>query len=651
MEERPLSEHLHYAIANGDLSTVQQLLTKGADANQRFYIDQEVLETANRQSLSSLRQSVNSIKLLKHNSMPGFQGSKSQTVNSENNNEINDVKMHAVNMRKDMHSSTPKNLDELLKNLDDDANNEETALIPTIKTTAPSTENIPDEVNSVSPKNQNDDETAEAIKTNHDDPNEIPKRQSQFKILKIEMKSRSNTEESFLSYSKSQSGSESVLSDLKSRSSTQDNLNSTPECSNLDNSDDTTIKRKSLADLVDERLHDNNEILIERHPSFEIATDSESMATSKENILTDENQNKLIPRLKKKISFRFSRKAKKEEKYLLEPDEEDSYINFGPKARNVDDEQLNENFGGVAFFEAVREGMGMIVQTLLETSNNYQLNLPDDDGFTPVMQAAWHGQVEILQILLNHGANTSLQNATGCTAAHFAAGQGHTECLEILAKDQLVDINCQTKFGATPLILAAKCGYLDTVDLLLDYGADPNIQYRGKQNALLFAAGNGHYECIQSLLRHEVNVNQANVQNVTPLMRATQQGHNECVLLLTEHGADVNIQDTYGRTAAHFAVENGNSTALRILLKAGTDLDLKTKGGNTVQAYAERYQNPKCSELLENHINTLKEQQILNQDMKKEQYSKKKEKKDGQRVSCMKLSCINLFRKRPTECS
>ena len=368
--------------------------------------------------------------------------------------------------------------------------------------------------------------------------------------------------------------------------------------------------RRSIAESIDERLHDDNETLIERSSSLE---KSKTTNANTEEMLAEEKHIKLIPRIKRKISFKWNRKYPKKGEKL---DEEDFYENVSKmKVRNVDDEQLNENYEGIAFFEAVRDGMDMIVQTLLETSNNYQLNTPDEDGFSPVMQAAWHGQKYCLQILLDHGANTLLENATGCTAAHFAAGQGHFECLELLIKDGQINVNAKTKFGATALILAAKGGHQEAVELLLDNGADPNIQYRGNQNALLFAAGNGHYECLQALVSHEVQIDQSNSQKVTPLMRAVQQGHNPCVVLLIDNGAGVDKQDAIGRSAIHFAVEYDNPKALKLLLEAGAHPQLKTKGESTPLAYSERFQNKKCADMLETRIKALKEKLLLEKDV------------------------------------
>lgn len=394
--------------------------------------------------------------------------------------------------------------------------------------------------------------------------------------------------------------------------------------------------RKSIADVIDEKLNDDNETLIERNASIKKTTATDSNVISVDGIC-EEKPKKLLPRIKRKISIKW-RKTKKEEKEGDDVDDDDMLYENMPTAVNVDDEQLNENYEGIAFFDAVRDGMDMIVQTLLETSNNYQLDEPDEDGFTPAMQAAWHGQKDCLQILLDHGANITQANATGCTAAHFAAGQGHLECLKMLIEDGDIDVDTRTKFGATALILAAKGGHTECVEFLLEHKADPNIQYRGNQNSLLFAAGNGHYDCIQALMKWNVHLDQPNSQGVTSLMRAVQQGHITTVVLLIDSGANLDMQDVTGRTAAHFAVEHNNTKALKLLLQAGAIHDKKTKGGSTPLNYAERFQNAKCSELLEQYIKTLKEKGVIEREVELQRV------KEEQTTTCMLFK--NIFRRK-----
>jgi len=619
---RPNSTILHHAIATGDFEKVQTLLKQGVvDADARLQIDDDILETASRKSLTSIRS------YRKHSVATEFI--------MEEENESGDV---VRNVTSGGDPTENNKSSELIneKSSADGVLNAEAVVCPVVEN-----------------EDDNDiDHIMEECQNEAEEENESEQR-NQGEITVIE----APTEPDYLQAEvdlgakikelESQIESERAAVEMRARPAHMERLKDEyddSEDEGIESSPNLNNNRRSLADTIDLKLRDDNEGLFERAPSMRI----KDMTHEAEGGDDETRPKKLIPRIKRKISLKFTKRPKKD---LLEDEDEEgddlTYINL-VKTRNVDDEQLEENFEGVAFFEAVRDGMDMIVQTLLETSDNYQLNMLDENGFTPAMQAAWHGQVECLQILLSHGANLDLRNATGCTAAHFAAGQGHTECLQSIIKEDPEQVDSKTKFGATPLILAAKGGHRECTEVLLDSGADPNIRYRGNQNSLLFAAGNGHYECIEALIEHQVDLDQPNSQRVTPLMRAVQQGHNTCVALLTEKGANIDLQDAIGRTAIHFAVEHNNLKGLKLLLQSGASVEFKTKGGSKPLDYAERFRNTRCAEMLENHINKLKEELDL-KDLEGEspKQQNKVHEKEEKTVTC--LSFKHLFRRRSTK--
>ena len=717
---RPSSTVLHHAIATGDIETLQTLLKQGSvDADTRLQIDEDVLETASRKSLSSLRsyrqQSMTTNDLIVEEESCDTDGmviKKDLTIildqeeddNLSVNDEVDNDNTKSSNIEHEAENTVSNEVryddDEITVSTNKVNENTPTVISPPEENVASpegnpsitgcSTEGFTTEHNvtnhqtedskdspslfysreeeedkdniKVSINYQSRPDTEVTIgdnmnvpttgsKQHQDNKNEVDAIDKIMEECQHEAEEENKEDEQITSTGgylqetplnvvstqehEAASDDEEELVERRVTTRKMERLkDSRPNSSNFNNNNND---RRSLADTIDLKLRDENEGLFERAPSMrvkEMTEDGEGSSTPK----------KLIPRLKRKISLKFTnRKPKKD---VLEDDGDDFedemiYQNL-VKTKNVDDEQLNENFEGVAFFEAVRDGMDMIVTTLLETSDNYQLNMLDENGFTPAMQAAWHGQAECLQILINHGANTDLRNATGCTATHFAAGQGRAECLQLLITDDPEQIDTKTKFGATPLILAAKGGHSECVQILLESGADPNIQYRGNQNALLFAAGNGHYDCLEALIEHGVDLNQPNSQKVTPLMRAVQQGHNTCVALLTDKGAGIDLQDAIGRTALHFAIEHNNPKGLKLLLNTGANLELKTKGGSKAYAYAERFHNTRCAEMLENHINKLREEVEKTREV--ETQKQIVQEKEHNKVSC--LSFKHIFRRR-----
>lgn len=79
----------------------------------------------------------------------------------------------------------------------------------------------------------------------------------------------------------------------------------------------------------------------------------------------------------------------------------------------------------------------------------------------------------------------------GMTALDWAAVKGHVEVVQFLL-DNGADIDCRGSFGDTPLIRAAGNGQLEVVKLLLAAGADVNAKNNGGRTALYDAEGRRH---------------------------------------------------------------------------------------------------------------------------------------------------------------
>jgi 26S proteasome non-ATPase regulatory subunit 10 len=75
-------------------------------------------------------------------------------------------------------------------------------------------------------------------------------------------------------------------------------------------------------------------------------------------------------------------------------------------------------------------------------------------GDTPLHHAASAGHVDILQLLLNHGASVNAVNNDGRTPLHYAASWGHVDILQLLLSHG-ASVNAVDKEGGTPLHDAA----------------------------------------------------------------------------------------------------------------------------------------------------------------------------------------------------
>lgn len=110
-----------------------------------------------------------------------------------------------------------------------------------------------------------------------------------------------------------------------------------------------------------------------------------------------------------------------------------------------------------------------------------QLTPADENA---LMMAALKGEVGIARTLLARGAKV---NKPGWSALHYAATGGNVEMIKLLL-DHGANIEARSPNESTPLMMAARYGSFDGVQLLLRAGADPRAQNQLAMDALDFAA-------------------------------------------------------------------------------------------------------------------------------------------------------------------
>ena len=100
----------------------------------------------------------------------------------------------------------------------------------------------------------------------------------------------------------------------------------------------------------------------------------------------------------------------------------------------------------------------------------------------------------------------------------------------------------------TALWVESTRGHSDVVKLLLDSGAQVNLQHDGS-SSLMVASGNGHSDVVKLLLDSGAQVNSQNKYGSSSLMVASDNGHSDVVKLLLDSGARVDLQDNHGDSA------------------------------------------------------------------------------------------------------
>jgi ankyrin repeat protein len=129
-----------------------------------------------------------------------------------------------------------------------------------------------------------------------------------------------------------------------------------------------------------------------------------------------------------------------------------------------------------------------------------------------------------------------------------------------------------------PIQKAAAYGDTDEIIRLLQAGANINEPDENGNMALHNAAWNGHVETVQVLLNHGADVNavrQAASTNAwTPLHFTAENDQFECARLLLDAGASINAKDQFGQTPLFLALDEMVSpNVAKLLIERGANLE------------------------------------------------------------------------------
>jgi ankyrin repeat protein len=212
-----------------------------------------------------------------------------------------------------------------------------------------------------------------------------------------------------------------------------------------------------------------------------------------------------------------------------------------------------------AFFEAIRKGDATKVSELLK-ENPALIKANFRGTITPVLLAVYAKHPEIAESLI----------ATGIEPNIFeAAATGRVDRVRALLKQNPELIHAWSPDGWTALHL--NFNHLDVARLLIDAGADLNLNSRNKLNAtpLQGAAANNWLELARLYLAHGANVNSRNEGGTSPLHEAAGNGFLEFARLLIENGANVDQKDDDGKTPLTIAIENKHPEIAKLLKDHG----------------------------------------------------------------------------------
>lgn len=178
--------------------------------------------------------------------------------------------------------------------------------------------------------------------------------------------------------------------------------------------------------------------------------------------------------------------------------------------------------------------------------------------------------VEIIREILNEREKNGRLNidATawdGATAIMIAARTGRTDIIQLLLEKKC-NTNIPDRDGHTPLTVAIANGYTDVVDLLVKHDKKSLISHG--VDPLNIAARNGDIVLINKLLEYKVNIQPENKEGLlTAAHAAAECGQAEALKTLIEQKADLESRDSNGDRPLEVAIKNDHINVIQMIIK------------------------------------------------------------------------------------
>ena len=271
--------------------------------------------------------------------------------------------------------------------------------------------------------------------------------------------------------------------------------------------------------------------------------------------------------------------------------------------------QINTSYNNFDdFMKYIQKGDLPVVTLFLQAGAD--ANLTNSDKVTALMVAADNSYPEICKILLDQGANVNAHDAEDRTALEIATLRGQSDIVKMLL-DKGADANSKNK-GIPVLVTAFKQGKADVAKLLIDKGADINVKVSDNDTLLTLAVASHQLEPVKLLLKNAVNVNAKVGKNKeTALTRAASQADYDILKELLNAGAEVNVNPTDGNTALINSVIKGNSNNTDLLIQYGANVNSKIEGRESILSYAISHNLTPIVRTLINHNVSVSQEDLI----------------------------------------
>jgi ankyrin repeat protein len=187
------------------------------------------------------------------------------------------------------------------------------------------------------------------------------------------------------------------------------------------------------------------------------------------------------------------------------------------------------------------------------------------------MICAMQGQTNMMQDLLDHDSSLVDKRSTdGFTALEYAIARNYIDMVRILLKHG-ADVNLKGggRRGQTPLFMATCENHIGMVEILLAHGANPLEEDDCGETALTGSVWGQSIESFEMIIAAGGDMNQQNAKRVTVLHMCAKWDLRVMAEHLLKRGASIDIKAKSGRTASDVADRYGNGVMSNLIKAEG----------------------------------------------------------------------------------
>jgi len=231
---------------------------------------------------------------------------------------------------------------------------------------------------------------------------------------------------------------------------------------------------------------------------------------------------------------------------------------------------------------ASHQGFTEVVEFLVQLGAN--VNLQDAEGDTALHYAAFGNQPTTAAALLKGGADGNKLNKNKCSPLHVAVNKGYTGVVKTLLSYSC-NVNAQDSYGDTVLHDAIAKDFFEIVELLVNFlGIDLSKTNKRGFNCLHHAALKGNARAVSLIVQKSPDLlNMVKEDGFSALHLASLNGHHNVVQCLIEArpGSDVNLRNTRQQTALLLAVDKRHVNIAKLLLENGAQVNAQDDVGDS----------------------------------------------------------------------